>query len=369
MKILILSSSFTGYGHKSITESLCEQLVRYENVHTDVIDGFALAGNIGVRVGKLYGAITRNAKDLWKLTWEISHKRPSLINDFTLALFKTKFLAYLKKNTPDLIVSVHPNFVGSVLDILEDEKIKLPFVAILADLVSISPLWADARADITICPTDEAKYKCMDFGVPESKIRVLSFPVRERFCNHGRTFEDNTFTPDKVPTFLIMSGGEGSGNMGNIARILLNNFNCKIKILAGRNKVLKARLERNLSLRYPGRFEVLGFTEDVQDVMLSSDLGFMRASPNTVMEAINCTLPAVITGALPGQEEGNPGFVQKNNLGVVCKKTSQLKSVVQDLLADNGRKLNQIRQNQENFRDPDAGKKIAEFLVNLEIRG
>ena len=48
-------------------------------------------------------------------------------------------------------------------------------------LVSIYPLWADPRADYIISPTQEAKEKCIEFGVSESKIKVLGFPVRSRF--------------------------------------------------------------------------------------------------------------------------------------------------------------------------------------------
>ena len=36
-----------------------------------------------------------------------------------------------------------------------------------------------------------------------------------------------------------MSGGEGVGNMSTIAKILLDNFNCTVKIVAGRNTTIK----------------------------------------------------------------------------------------------------------------------------------
>jgi len=86
--ILILSSNNTGHGHKSITESLLEQFSHYPDVNVHVIDGFTLAGNFGLRIGKLYGSVTRNAKELWKLVWELSLKKPSLLNDFTEVAIK-----------------------------------------------------------------------------------------------------------------------------------------------------------------------------------------------------------------------------------------------------------------------------------------
>ena len=43
-----------------------------------------------------------------------------------------------------------------------------------------------------------------------------------------------------------MSGGEGVGNMKNIAENLLDHFDCTVKIVAGRNAKLKTKLEQSL---------------------------------------------------------------------------------------------------------------------------
>ena len=45
-----------------------------------------------------------------------------------------------------------------------------------------------------------------------------------------------------------------------------------------------------------------------------------------MFEAIASNTPIIITGALPGQEEDNPAFAEKSNLGVVCKNTKEIKA-------------------------------------------
>jgi processive 1,2-diacylglycerol beta-glucosyltransferase len=368
--ILIISSNFTGHGHKSITEALCEQFSKLEGVNVHVIDGFSLGGNVLLRIGKLYGSVTRNAKELWKLLWEISLKRPSLINEFIEIIIRDSFLRLLKSVKPDLILSVHPNFNGCILNILEEFDIKIPFVTLLADLVSIAPLWSDPRADFIICPTQESKYKCMEFGVAEAKLKVIGFPIRAKFSEHiGNDDEDNSYDPAKPLECLIMSGGEGSGNMSRIARILLKNFNCRIRIIAGRNTVLKKRLERTLMEEYTDRVKVFGFLENIQEQMRKSDIAFTRGSPNTLLEAVMCNTPLIITGALPGQEEGNPGYMVKHNLGVVCNETRKLKGLVQDLLSNNADKLNRIKNSQREFRNPQIPMEIVQFLTSIPGKG
>lgn len=369
--ILIISSDFTGHGHKSITESLSEKFSLHPDVKLHVVDGFTLSGNMGLRIGKLYGPVTRNAKELWKMGWELSLRKPSLVNDFIELTTRDNFIELLKRIKPDLILSVHPNFNGSLLNILEDYGIKIPFVTLIADLVSISPLWADPRVDYIICPTKESKYKCLEFGVSESKLVVIGFPVRQKFLQHlNDTSKENKanaqYTGNRPLECLIMSGGEGSGNMSRVAKILLKNFDCHVKIVAGRNKILKRRLEKNLYERFGDRVEVFGFSENIQDLMLSSDIAVTRGSPNVMMEAVACNVPLIITGNLPGQEEGNPGYLLKHNLGVVCKELRDLRSIVSELLSSNAYKLNKIKKSQREFLNPNIAKEIVDFLLKIE---
>lgn len=366
--ILIISSDYTGHGHKSITEALVEQLSRLGDHKLLVVDGFSLSGNLGLRIGKLYGVITRTARELYQLIWDISCKKPSLISELTEIAIRERFLKLLKMVNPAGIIVTHPNYNGSILNILEKEKLGIPLFAIVADPITITPLWGDLRAHFTLCPTEEARQKCMEFGVPESKLKVFGFPVREKFCCHLQTAETQKSPlpphPGAPLRCLIMSGGEGSGNMSRIARTLLRHLDCRVRIVCGRNRLLRKRLEHSLLEEYGQKVEVFGFVSDIQQLMLDSDLLFTRASPNTMMEALMCNVPLVITGALPGQEEGNPSFVEKHNLGVVCSHPSGLLPIIQQLLDDQGRRLLEIKQSQCTYRTPDSARHMAEFILD-----
>lgn len=362
--IMIITSEYTGHGHKSITEALAEQFERYEGVNLNIIDGFALSGNIGLKIGKLYGSITRASKEMWKLIWDISIKKPGILIDLVENSIDTRFIKLLDSTKPDAIISTHPNYVGSIMNIMEKNNYKIPVYSIVADPVSINPLWSDARAHYTICPTIEAKEACMNFGVPEDKIKVFGFPVRKRFCIEEEKLPTAPYDPKMVLRCLIMSGGEGSGNMSRIAKNLLDNFSCKVTIICGRNKVLKRKIELTLQEKYGDRVDIRGFVSDIQNLMLESDILFNRASPNTMMEAVMCNLPMVITGALPGQEEGNPGYAEKYKLGVICNEPRRIKRTVKRLLANNAEKLNKIKKSQYEYRDPHIAKNIVDFIMN-----
>lgn len=363
--ILIISSDNTGHGHKSITEAIFEKVSDSSEINIHVVDGFSLGGPILLNIGKSYGPITRTAENLWKMVWNLSSVKPSLVNSMIESLIRTNFLKLLDEIKPDLILSVHPNFNGSVLNILEKQQIKIPFIILIADLVSIYPLWADKRADYIISPTVEAKDKCMEYGIPTENIKVLGFPVRSRFFR--KTPKKKVAYKEDTPLkCLIMSGGEGVGNMKNIAESMLENFNCSIKIVAGRNVKLKEKLEQSLKSKYGDKVEIYGFTKNIQDLMLSSDIAFTRGSPNVMFECISANVPIIITGALPGQEEGNPAFAEKSNLGVVCKDTSELKKAISELLENDCEKLNSMVDSQRKFINSNAAEDILQFLLDVE---
>lgn len=362
-KILIISSKYTGHGHKSITDSLCEQIEKKEGFEYLVVDGFELSNKSAIEFGKIYGPITRNTKDAWRMMYAFAHSYHKGINAAVSPMIKRRFLKILNNYEPDVIVSDHPVFVGSILNILEAKEIKTPFVTLIADLVSISSLWIDERADYTICSTCEAKEFALERGLKPEQIKMLSFPVREQFTD-GCIAGSLDYNKHKIPTFLIMSGGEGSGNLIIIAQILLNAFNSKVKIMCGRNNSLKEKLEETMA-RYGDRVEINGFCQDVKSHMLASDIAFLRGSPNTIMEAINCCLPVVITGALPGQEAGNPGYFGKNGLSVNFTKIKELRPLVKDLLDNDGEKLSIIRESQKKFRNLNAASDIVEFLAQI----
>lgn len=359
--ILIISSYYTGCGHKSITEALCEKFRSEDNVNITIVDGFSLGGKPLLNIGKSYGIITRNAEGLWEIVWDISSTKPSIINDMIEIVIKDKFLKLIHKVEPDVIVSVHPNFNGSILNILNKNGYKIPVITIIADLVNISPLWADRRANYIIAPTVEAKNKCIEYGIPEEKIKVLGFPVRSRFYSNSGISVQN----DKL-NFLIMSGGEGAGNMSKIANTILKNFDANVSIVTGRNSAMKKKLEHSVMKNYNDRVKIYGFMENVQELMFKSDIMFTRASPNVMMEAVACNVPLVLTGSLPGQEEGNIEFAEQYNLGTSFKDKKDLCNTIEKLTSNDNHFLNSIKDSQREFSYPGSSKDIVKFICSVE---
>ena len=97
--------------------------------------------------------------------------------------------------------------------------------------------------------------------------------------------------------------------------------------------------------------------------MLASDVAITRGSPNVMFEAIASNTPIIITGALPGQEQDNPAFAEKSNLGVVCKNTNAIKDTLTLFIRKRCEKLNDIINSQKEYINAHAAEEILQFIL------
>lgn len=365
VSILFISADKTGYGHKSITEALQQQMTELNpDAHISIIDGFSL-GKWMLRVSsRLYNPLAVNMPALWGILYRTGNHSTRLINAFLSRDIKNKLVKCLKEVQPDVIVPVHGAFVGSILNILEQEKLDIPVIPFIADLDNVAGLWADKRATYTLCPSVESKQTMLSLGIAEDKLRLVDFPVRKEFRDTASPAPKEGINWAEGASILLINGSQGSWQTMKMVRSLLKYSNCRISIMAGNNSSLKKYLENKLSLYIGDRVQIYGFTKDIKKHMLAADILVVRASPNVLMEAVNLCKPIIVVGALKGQEEKNPEFVVRHNLGVYCKDIKMLPHMVLELLSQNGKKLKKIQENQTGFRNPHAAREIAEFIID-----
>lgn len=366
-KIMIIHSVYTGHGHKSISDALVEQLKKYDDVEVEVVDGFSLIGKAALEASKFYGPMTRRAKDLWRLTYTVANQNAQALETMISSLIHDRFMKKLIAFTPDLIVTVHAMFTTSVLNLLEHYHLKIPFVTLQADIINIHKAWCNPRATLTLCPTEEAMESSLMHGMPKSKLKVCGFPTRERFCEVARRSTRPDYQEGHTLECILMSGGEGSGNMLKYAEVILKHVHSNLRVICGRNLRLKQALEDALLDKYPGRVRIYGFVDDLQDIMSECDLVIARGSPNTLMEAVVLNVPVLITGSLPGQEADNPALMVSHNLGVVCENPESAPAIISALMRDGGKRLAEIRAAQRAYRNLDNAKNTAQLLYDMAV--
>lgn len=362
-RILFISSEHTGCGHKSITEALSKQLLLLSpDSQFTVIDGFALGNWVLRSSSHNYDSFAVRFPVLWGLFYQLSNPFKPVVNHFVARSIKKSLLKQIDSFHPDVIVSVHNLFVGSVLDILDQTNLDIPFISLIADLDNVTNLWADKRAKYIICPSGEAEQKMRKAGMAQDQLFQTGFPVRSDFCNL-KLPEPRCHASKEDVSILLISGSQGSTQVLKIAKTLLYDEKIHLTIIAGHNTALIKLIESALSPYIGKRVTVYGFIKEIKERMMEADLLIMRASPNVLMEAVNLCKPVIVTGALRGQEAKNPQFVLKHRLGLYCKDLRQLPNMISALLEKDGEQLLQIAQNQYEFRNPESAREITELLI------
>src|SRR5262249_20669341 len=146
------------------------------------------------------------------------------------------------------------------------------------------------------------------------------------------------------PAVLAVGGGEGAGGLAEQV-LAITHLMPEAQVLAvtGRNRQLYREL-RHLCLvgRLPAR--IFGFVHNMPGLMRAADVVVTKAGPGTICEAVACGLPILLTGAIPGQEEGNVDYVLANGLGELATTPDALVAALRRLLDPGNPRLRELRE-------------------------
>ncbi len=99
--------------------------------------------------------------------------------------------------------------------------------------------------------------------------------------------------------------------------------------------------------------------------MAASDIIVTKAGPSTISEAMICGLPIILSGFIPGQEEGNVEYVLKSGAGLLARNSKEIADLVVDWLQpSNPARIEMARKAQELGR-PRAALDIATEIHRL----
>jgi len=103
-----------------------------------------------------------------------------------------------------------------------------------------------------------------------------------------------------------------------------------------------------------GRANILGWTNQIPQLMLSNHLVIGKAGGATVQEAIAARCPMIVNQVIPGQEEGNARLIKKMGLGAIAKQDRQGADWVEEAFAHRASLWTEWRRNLERISKPDA---------------
>lgn len=374
-RILILMSN-TGGGHRASAEALRAGFAECygEQVAVEIID--LLVDHLPWPLNWLphtYTFLIQDTAWLWKLLWQTSN-HPVTIRRLSMIVARwgerdvtRVFASY----APDLIISVHPLVQEFALRSLRRTRRHIPLVTVVTDLATAHPLWFHPAVDACYVASKEAYQRARRGGLRAEQLHLFGLPIRPSFAHrsasHGELREKLGLDAD-LPAVMIVSGGEGVGPIEQIAEqlnrqlVLQRQVLGQMVIVCGRNRRLLAHLT-NQSWAIPVR--VCGFVENMDEWMAACDCIVTKAGPGTIAEALSSGLPIILSGFIPGQEEGNIPYVLDNQVGVYRETPVAIAETVCQWFAGNRAEFKQMQFAARTLGRPQATRQIVESMGEL----
>jgi processive 1,2-diacylglycerol beta-glucosyltransferase len=359
-KILILTAGF-GDGHNAAARSLRDAIeLCDEEARAEVVDLFADSyGAFNTLVKKTYLGVVQYAPKLWGGIYSMLENPlvEKQLGSFTrLQETLEKILA---ETQPDCVVSTYPVYAHVIKKIYGGHERPFRFITVVTDSITVNSAWFRAPSDFFCVANDETAEVLKRDGVAEKQIKIFGFPVSPAFAENSIELPAPV---GKEPRRVLYVINTGKKKAGKAVDRLLEIDDVHLTITAGRDPELRAKLIER-TRKFEDRVRVLGWTNQMPELMMSHHLIISKAGGATVQEAIAARCPMIVNQVIPGQEEGNAELISRCGLGAIAEKNKEVAELVENVFAKRAAQWSEWRANLEKVSRPNAARDIAELIL------
>jgi processive 1,2-diacylglycerol beta-glucosyltransferase len=227
-------------------------------------------------------------------------------------------------------------------------------------------LWVNQPCDRYFTTTAEGALYLQHWGVPAKDVTVTGIPIHPVFArpkDRTECLAHHGLAGDR-PIILQLSGGFGVGPIAKLYRALLEVARpIELVAIAGRNEAVQKELQ---AIEPPPRHraKVLGFTDQIDELMAVADLVVSKPGGLTTSETLARGAAMVIVNPIPGQESRNSDFLLENGAAIKVNNIATLAHKIDGLLDDPTR-LAQLKANVARLARPRAAYDVVEHSLKL----
>ncbi len=379
-KRVLLLISDTGGGHRSASNAITAALdevteapdgtpLHFEHRIEDVAShcSFPLS-----QLGAAYSAALRFAPPVYGALYHATNgkRRFKSVIRFCEPLYRRRLRDLFLEYKPDVIVSVHPLLNHAALRARADAGIlNVPVITVITDLGKVHEGWLVPEVDAVVVPASEVYQRARSRGIERSRIYQLGHPVHPKFEDVSETKQQlraQLGLPAEKTIALLMAGGEGGGKLlPTTLALAKSKLPLHLVVITGRNAALRTKLnELAPTLGVP--MTVLGYCDNVAELMRAADLLVTKAGPGAIAEASIAEVPVVVYDFIPGQERGNLDYVRTNGIGVVALTTADVVRSTRRIVS-NLERLQTMRVRQGSVAPRGSSRRIAELIANIAL--
>ena len=366
-KILITYASY-GSGHKTVANYIYEYFKEHGDYDLKIVDVMDYASLIGKINLKLFNMIFKFQFSLpATIGYELSDNKivTAPYKIYTKACLNKKLQKDFLEYNPDLLIATH--FFGGIMmgSINKKYHTKTKIITIITDYCS-NCMWLQNHKyeDYIVVSNEIVKQEVLKFGVDEKKICPFGIPLTSKFkeTDDKEKIKFKYNIKNNKPIILFFGGGSmGSSFTYNYLKAILKlKLDINIIFVAGKNVELQNKVNDLVMKENTPNITVLGFTNDVSNLLNIATLVITKPGGLSVTEALEMKTPMILIPGNGGQENYNANFVTKNKFGLRVRTPFQLSRVMKKI--NNNPEIVQNMYN--NLKNQEENKSI-EKLFNL----
>lgn len=313
--VLILTASM-GAGHDGVAQELARRF-RERGYGVEVLDILAvLPGVIGRTLRRSYALMLRWAPWLYDLIFRLWFEPTGgggPVSPVTI-LAERRIARWVAANQPVVAISTF-HLCSTVLGGLRRKGLlSAPSVSVVVDM-AVHRLWVDPDVDLHLCLHPAAAAEAKRRGAPEARapgptVRpCFSRPAWDRLSARA-----SLGMADGERVVLMVAGSWGAGDIGAALGLVQRRTHLTPLVVCGADDGLRRRLRRQAAKSAGAAQEggatlhaprILGWVDDMAQLMAASDVVLENAGGLTSMEALALGVPVVSFRPIPGHGRAN----------------------------------------------------------------
>ena len=371
-KVIIFYASYGG-GHLSAARSIKENMeTNYEDIDVKLIDCMEYVNKTVNKITtKAYSEMAKKAPKTWGRVYWKSQKGPlAQISTTSNKILSIKLYKLLKDFEPNLIVSTHPFGSQMCAYLKKHGKLNAKIATVMTDYAPHDQwLVFNKYVDYYFVSHDGMKKELHEKGIPNEKIFATGIPLSNKFLlkyDKPTILKSFGLSPDKK-TVLFFGGGEFGLGKTQTFKIFKSFVECpeniQIVAISGKNPKMKEAFENLVeSLNKTDSVKILEYTNQVPELMSISDLVVTKPGGLTTTESLASGLPIVVINPIPGQEEENASYLEKNKVAIWLKKDDDVEAILKDLFS-NPEKMQEMKIRARLLAKKNSTKDICKILL------
>ncbi len=259
----------------------------------------------------------------------------------------------------DVVVNTHFLPAEIIASLRRGEKISQRQMTVTTDFET-HRLWVNEPTEHYTTATAEGAAYLASFGVPRENISAPGIPIHPFFTqpmNREECLRTHGLIGDR-PIILQLAGGFGVGPIAKLYQGLLAiQQPLEIVVVAGKNASAQKELSQ-LLVPTRHRAKVLGFTQQIHELMAVADVVMSKPGGLTTSEVLASGAAMAIINPIPGQESRNSDYLLENGAAIKINNLATMSMKLEELLADSKR-LKAIKANAKRIAKPNAAYDVA----------